>query len=206
MASGSGGAPASGGTQDKRVDRIEEGLAGIQTETGANSLYDANWPTYPLTPASLTTAGGANSNLVFTATPSYGGLIGNSISIAYVNPGGTNNISVSVSDYAITVSLGTSAGSITSTGAQVRTAVMGNAQANALVSVDFAAANNGTGVVSAFAATNLSGGTAATRATFDDGRGIVDQAKPQGQVDTQWENSGIDPWAAERLADPAAGL
>lgn len=207
MAAGSGGAPGSGGTQDTRVDRMEEGLAGIQTETADQTYYDSNWPTYPLTPASLTTSlTGTNNDLVFKAQAAYGGLIGNSISVTYVDPGGTTaTLGVVVTDYDIVVNLGRAASAINTTAAALRTAVMANAQANALVSVVNAGGNDGTGLVTAMSKTNLSGATAATRATFDDGRAVGTESGVKGlsqQVDTQWENSGIDPWDALTNSDP----
>lgn len=211
MAAGQGGAPASGGAQDTRVQRIEEGF-GLQTEKGSNSLYDANWPNYALTPATLTLDSGTSA-VTFTATPYYSGLIGNNISITYVNPGGTNALSVSVSGYNITVNLATSAGAITSTAAQVAAAVNGALEGSTgqggyvqratqqLVVATLP--GSGAGVVTAHPQTFLSGATAGTTTLFDAGRAAgVEPARQVAQVDTQWENSGLDPWASLKAADP----
>ena len=51
-----------------------------------------------------------------------------------------------------------SGGAITSTATLVKAAIEANASANALVSVALAASNTGAGVVTAMAATNLTGG------------------------------------------------
>lgn len=214
MAAGSGGAPGAGGTQDTRVFRQEEGIAGLQTENAENSLYDANWPSYPLTPASLT-IGAGNAGVTYTATGYYGGLIGNSITVAHVTSGTGTPLSVNVSGYAVTVHLATDgSGVATSTAAQVAAAVNGAAEGvsgqggyvqqgtQTLV----VASLPGTGASNAVAqaATNLSGASAATVTTFDSGRAAgVEPARQVAQVDTQWENSGLDPWAALKAADPS---
>lgn len=112
--------------------------------------------------ATLTTAlTGANNDLVFTAVTK--GPRGNDITVRYVDPGAASAaLSVSVSGSAITVNLATNAGSaITSTAAQVKAAIDAKAEAAALVTVANAAANDGSGVVTALAATNLAGGVGA---------------------------------------------
>lgn len=118
----------------------------------------------PGTKASLTTAlTGTNNDLTFTAVQP--GADGNSISVQYINAGGTTPLSV---DFvrtangpvrAVNVTLATTTGTITSTAAQVRDAVNNHARAQNHVQVANAAANDGTGVVTAMAATNLTGGT-----------------------------------------------
>ncbi len=112
------------------------------------------------TRASLTTAlTGANNDIVFTSR-TYGA-IGNTLQVQYVDPvANSQALSVSLLANLIQVSLATGAGgSITSTAAQVKTAIEANASANSLVSVAYAASNTGAGVVTAMAGTNLSGGT-----------------------------------------------
>jgi hypothetical protein len=116
------------------------------------------------TKATLTTAlVGANNDLVFTAVQP--GADGNSISVAYVNAGGTTPLSVDFQRTAngpvraVVVTLATTTGTITSTAAQVRDAVNGHPRAQNHVQAANAAANDGTGVVTALAATNLTGGT-----------------------------------------------
>ena len=107
--------------------------------------------------AALTTAlTGTNNDMVFTADTA--GTAGNNITIAYVNPGvETASESVSVIGSAITVTL-RSVSSVLSTAAQVKTALDASGAASALISVANAPGNDGTGVVTAMAATNLAGG------------------------------------------------
>lgn len=214
MAAGGGGAPGAAGTQDKAVFRQEEGLAGMTTVAAGNSLYDANWPTYALTPASLTIGAGASA-VTFTATPYYGGLIGNNITVTFVDPGGTTaTLGVVVSGYDITVNLGRAASAINSTAAQVAAAVNGAVEGASggggyvqqgtqnLVVATLPGA--GSGLVAAQAKTNLSGATGATVTTFDAGRAVgVEPGRATQQVDTQWENSGLDPWASLKAANPS---
>lgn len=110
------------------------------------------------TAASLTTAcAGANNDITYTAvTPGTGG---NAVTIAYVVAGNNTVLSVAVVSSAITVNVATSGGgAATSTAAQVLAAVQASAPATALVSAALAAANDGTGVVAAFGAANLTGG------------------------------------------------
>lgn len=111
------------------------------------------------TPASLTTAlTGVNNDLLFTARQR--GTDGNTISVAYVVAGASTPLTVTVSGKAITVNVATSAGSAaTSTATQVATALRANVAANNLVAVANATGNTGAGVVTALAATNLTGGT-----------------------------------------------
>lgn len=116
------------------------------------------------TKASLTTAlTGTNNDLVFTAVQP--GADGNQISVQYVNAGGTTPLSVDFQRTAngpvrkVIVTLATTTGTITSTAAQVAAAVNGHPRAQNHVQVANAAANDGTGVVTALAQTNLTGGT-----------------------------------------------
>lgn len=104
------------------------------------------------------TTGTGTSGLVWKAK--HGGVDGNQISVALVDPGG-NNVPLSVSVAAtddITVTLATDGGgAITSTAAQVKTAVEANPTANALVDVTLVA-SPGDGVVVAAGAATLTGG------------------------------------------------
>jgi hypothetical protein len=113
-----------------------------------------------LTPpkATLTTAlSGTNNDLVYTAR--YGGPGGNNIRVEYVVAGTNTALSVVVTGFDITVNVATDgAGAATSTAAQVKTAVEGNANAAKLVTVANASGNDGTGVVTALSITALSGG------------------------------------------------
>ena len=104
-----------------------------------------------------------DNGLTFTAK-TYGAA-GNSINIRYTDPAANDAaLSVSVAGPAITVSLATGgAGAITSTAAQVKDAVDASAAASALVSVavmtsDSGVADDGSGVVTAMAATSLASG------------------------------------------------
>jgi len=116
--------------------------------------------------ATLTTAlTGANNDLKFTAQKS--GTGGNSIRIAYINPGGTVARSLSVSGNDITVNLAVSAGVIAAseTATSIRNSINQHATAGQMVEAELAASNDGTGVVTAMALTNLTGGTGPTTFT-----------------------------------------
>jgi hypothetical protein len=111
--------------------------------------------------ATLTTAlAGNNNDLVFTAKQ----YPGNDISVAYVNPNANNaTLAVTVTGKAIAVNLATGAGgAITTLASDIATAIAANATANALVGVANAGGNDGTGTVTALAATSLTGGTKKT--------------------------------------------
>lgn len=113
--------------------------------------------------STLTTAlAGANNDMVFTAKTK--GATGDNITIEYVDPAGANKaLSVTVTGKAIAVSLATDgANAITSTAAQVKTAIDAKAEAAALVSVANAGADTGAGVVTALAATPLASGVDGT--------------------------------------------
>jgi hypothetical protein len=120
------------------------------------------------TAAVLTTAlTGTNNDLVFTAVQSgyesnlARGVNGNNVRIRYVNPGAANRaLSVVVTaNTDITVNLATNgASAITTTSAQIRTAIAAHADAKKLVVATNAGGNDGTGVVIALAYTNLAGG------------------------------------------------
>ena len=115
-------------------------------------------------PASLTTAlSGSNNDLVFTAKDT--SLDGNNITVQYIDPAANSqSLYVRTDGQVIKVYLATNGGgTITSTAAQVKAAIEGHGLANALVSVANAASNDGTGVVTALAATSLSGALVAGR-------------------------------------------
>ena len=110
--------------------------------------------------ASLSTnlANATNNDLVFTAKGV--GIVGNGISITYVDPGGaTATLGVTVSGLAITVNLGRAASAVNTTGTLLKAAVDGNTAAAALVSVANKTGNDGTGLVAALSQTFLAGGT-----------------------------------------------
>lgn len=119
----------------------------------------------------LTACAGADNDIVYTAKAVGKG--GNSIRVAYVVAGANTPLTVVVAGNDITVNVATSAGSAaTSTAAQVKAAVDGSAPAAALVSTAIAPSNTGTGVVAAFALTNLTGGVDRTNieGAMGDGR------------------------------------
>lgn len=110
--------------------------------------------------ATLTTSlTGANNDLEFTAKR--GGAWGNSIQVAYINPGAASqSLSVVVTGFLITVNLATNGSSaITSTATDIMTAVTRAQDAGALVDVALAGSDTGAGVVTALAATALTGGS-----------------------------------------------
>lgn len=105
---------------------------------------------------------GDDNALTFTARVY--GVEGNSITVAYVDPGGvTAALSVSVFRQAITVSLARAASAITSTAAEVKAAIEAHVEANQLVTVainasDTGSADDGSGVVTALAAAAMTSG------------------------------------------------
>ncbi len=108
---------------------------------------------------------GTNNDLTFIArtpgtTPT--------ITVTYADPSANNaTLSVSVASQAITVNLATNgSGTITSTAAQIKSAIEAHAAANALVVVELAASNDGTGVVTAMSAQALAAPTG-TNPTLD---------------------------------------
>lgn len=116
---------------------------------------------------------GDENGLTYTAKEYGAG--GNDIAVTYVDPAAASqSLSVSVTGKSIVVSLATNGGStITSTAAQVLAAINASGPASELVSVaimaaDTGGADDGSGVVTAMAATSLAGGA---------GTGIG-QAKP----------------------------
>lgn len=120
------------------------------------------------TAAALTTAlTGTNNDLIFTAVGSgYNsnlarGANGNNVRIRYVNPGTANALLsvVVTANTDITVNLATNGSSvITSTATLVKNAIAAHTDAKKLVTMANAAANDGTGIVTALAYTNLTGG------------------------------------------------
>jgi hypothetical protein len=142
-------------------------LRGMAISSAAVTVFAAN------TAATLTTAlTGSNNDLKYTAAAT--GSQGNYITVAYIDPLANNAVlAVSVSGYAITVSLATDGGgAITSLASDIVTAVGASVAATALVTVANASANDGTGAVTALAATHLSGGgDAPTKVVSADGDG-----------------------------------
>jgi hypothetical protein len=108
--------------------------------------------------ASLTTAlTGTHNDLVYTART--GGPWGNSIQVEYLVAGANTPLTIVVSGFLITVNVATDGGSAAaSTAAEIAAAVAANSDSALLVTIANAAANDGSGVVTALSATALSGG------------------------------------------------
>lgn len=115
----------------------------------------------------LTTAlAGDDNDLTFTAvTP---GVAGDSITITYVDPAGINQaLSVGVVATDITVNLATDGASApSSTAAEIKAEIEATAAAAALVTVEFASGNDGTGIPVAMVQTPLAGGVDGTATTL----------------------------------------
>lgn len=110
--------------------------------------------------ATLTTnLSGTNNDLVFTSKSKNESA--NAISVKYTDPYATNrSLSVAVTGNAINISLATnSSGAITTTAAQIIAAIAASSPASALVTAANATGNDGSGIVTTMAQTNLSGGT-----------------------------------------------
>lgn len=110
--------------------------------------------------ALLTTALlGSNNDLKYSAVAGQGDGA-NGITVAYVDPGAPSAaLSVVVAARVITVNLATDGGSvITTTAAQIAAAIALSIPASRLVTVVNAPGNDGTGIVTALAATHLAGG------------------------------------------------
>lgn len=149
---------------DWRVDGdATVAIADYLTPVGALLLANAGAPVDAAQAAATVNPAGDDNALTFTAR-AYGAE-GNAISVAYTDPGANDAaLSVSVFRQAITVSLATGeAGAITSTAAEVKAAIEAHVAANDLVTVaidasDSGSADDGSGVVTAMAATALEGG------------------------------------------------
>lgn len=143
--------------------------------------------------AASTTRGTTNSGITITAKVA--GTGGNSISYAQVVSGNSTPLSVSVVNNAITVNVATDAtGVATSTANQVITAINGSVAASALVIASLPATSNGTGVVTASAAANLTGGSAGTNRVGTDyvPRGYVKDSDHIDKVAVLFESKDKD--------------
>lgn len=114
---------------------------------------------------------GDNNALVFTAVTA--GVAGNRINIEYVDPGADNSpldVDVHEDGRSIKVYLATDGdGRVTSTADLVKAAIAAHPIASGLVTVADAAANDGSGVVTAMDTTYLAGGVGAAIATPSNG-------------------------------------
>lgn len=120
------------------------------------------------------THGTGNSKIRFTAKVA--GAAGNSITVALVNPGSTNTLSVGVVGNAITVTLGYASGAINSTVNDVIAKIYETAAAAALVDADNSD-GDGTGLMTALAASALTGGADGTH-TYQEIQGVGDVELP----------------------------
>lgn len=158
------GSPTKGTRGIRRMIKVDPSKGITQPEF--DGLYQVG------AQASLTTAcAGADNDLVYTAD--LPGTAGNSIRVRYVVAGASTPLTIAVAGNDITVNVATNGGSAaTSTAAQVKAAIDGSAPASALVSCALAPGNSGTGVVAAFAYTNLTGGVDRTdvAGSMGDGR------------------------------------
>lgn len=109
--------------------------------------------------AAYTTAlAGTHNDLVYTAVD--GGTGGNEITITYVVSGANTALACTVNGKAIVVTVATDGGSAaTSTATEVKNKVDANSDAARLVTVALNTGNDGTGIVAALGATNLTVGT-----------------------------------------------
>lgn len=111
-----------------------------------------------------TTIVAANSNLKYTSKVA--GLAGTYIQIKYTDPATTTEATTaavtgtgtSADPYIINVTLSYAGSAITAKASDVKTAIEGATAAAALVKVEYATDNDGTGLVTALAATALAGG------------------------------------------------
>lgn len=132
--------------------------------TSINSLLSpsAGAPVNAVRASGTVNPTGNDNGLTYTAR-AYG-TEGNSITVAYTDPGGTTAaLAVSVARQAITVSLARAASAITSTAAEVKAAIEAHAIANQLVTIaiqtgDAGVADDGSGIVTAMAAAALTSG------------------------------------------------
>ncbi|MEM7018153.1 MAG: head decoration protein [Pseudomonadota bacterium] len=102
--------------------------------------------------------GSGNSGLDWSAKKA--GIHGNDISIAFVDPGANSQtLTITVTDKAISISLGTTAGgAINTTASALITAIGADANASALVSVALSSGSSGASNLAALAATSMTGG------------------------------------------------
>lgn len=133
---------------EKQSDRAPTGSSDVDDiSAGADAVA-----------ASVVTGVVADDNAIgWTAQDA--GAAGNGITVALVNNGISQDLSVDVAGDAITVSLETDgASAVTSTAADVETAIGDHAASDALVAVTDSSTSDGTGVVVEEPATNLGSG------------------------------------------------
>ena len=161
----------------------------VQTNAGAPA--DAVRGTLSRNPA------GDDNALTFTAVAYGAG--GNSITVAYVDPGAPSQaLAIVVAGNAITANLATNGGSaIISTAAEVKAAVEASGAAAALVTVaidatDTGIADDGSGVVPALASAALSGGAGTAIGAMVKGGLMIDTAN--GNVYKNTGTQAVPAW------------
>lgn len=156
-------ATSNGGILYELVPIFGSSLLTVRLKTATNGGSLELIPVGPDFIEDLTTAkatatinpAGANNSVKYTARA--GGYEGERVSIRYLDPGAPSQaLSVSVNDKAITVSLATDGGgAITSTATLVQAAIQAHDSAKLLVSSANDGGDDGSGVVTAIAATAL---------------------------------------------------
>lgn len=132
----------------RRVDIVTKEVASLSNGATVDMLeFDVNAPEASVKATVTTAMAGTNNDLVFTAKT--GGAAGNDITVLIESTGnGDEPLAVVVVGNAITVVPATDSGAeVTSTAADVKAAIEGDAAAAALIDVAFAGGNDGTGVV-----------------------------------------------------------
>jgi flagellin len=151
------------GAKGSQVLFFGNGSSATNIVAGINNVSDVTGVTASITTAAVAstlarTSAAVNSDLTFTDARQDAGASDTAVSVAFVNAGVSQTLTVSVTGTAISVRLATDgAGVITSTGAQVKAAIDASTSAAALVTV--AQEGLGGGLVDAAAAANLAGGT-----------------------------------------------
>ncbi|MDT0499719.1 MULTISPECIES: phage tail sheath subtilisin-like domain-containing protein [unclassified Halomonas] len=139
-------------TGPRPIQTVRSGVIGI-----VGTAPDAEGAT-----AATLTLGNAPANTGITYTATTAGTAGNNVRIRYVDPGSASaTLAVTVDGSDITVTLATDAeGAITSTAADIVTAVNGEAEAAALVTAAAAEGSDGTGLARSRGYQSLAGGAA----------------------------------------------
>lgn len=137
--------------------------------------------------------GTSNAEVAFEAVAA--GVGGNSITIAFVDPGSDADLSIAVTGSAIVVNLGYASSAIVSTANDVIAAILASPEASALVTAD-AGSGTGVSVVAAASAAAMSGGSNGT-AVYSEIPGVGDIEIPgQGRAsDDVTSHSSVEGYA-----------
>jgi phage tail sheath protein FI len=139
------------------VVEINDGPRPIRTVRSAIIGVIGTAPDSQLEVKATLATGLVSSNNALTFTAKLNGALGNSIGVKLVDPKANSSaLSISVSDKVITARLATgSTGAITTTAAQLKTAIEANTTAHALVGVANTGASTGAGTLTALRTTFL---------------------------------------------------